>query len=112
MLLSCPLAIGGNHILVIFAQNMHQKHFFQVPNAKMSCPGKGDTRTPPPPPPRPSPRSVASLPRSAPRRSAHWTGNFNPPPRKFSGYGPVDSIQGWPKKNATTLIRNFNDILD
>ena len=50
-----PLLFGGNHILVIFAQNMHQKLFFRAPNAKFSLPWEGGT------PPRPSPRSVASL---------------------------------------------------
>ena len=52
-----PLLFGGNHILVIFAQNiMHQKRFFRAQNAKFSLPWEGT------PPPRPSPaRSLRSL---------------------------------------------------
>ena len=37
-----PLLFGGNHILVIFAQNMHQKLFLRAPNWKYSLPWEGD----------------------------------------------------------------------
>ena len=80
-----PLLFGGNHILVIFAQNMRQKLFFRAPNAKFPL-----TWEPDPPPPPPPPRLVASLPSSAPRRSAH--SDFRNPPqkkkKKNSGYVP------------------------
>ena len=36
-----PLLFGGNHILVIFAQNMHQNLFFRAPNAKFPLPWEG-----------------------------------------------------------------------
>ena len=52
MLSSCPLVFGGNHILVIFAQNMHQKLFFQAENAKISLPWEGTPTLPDLPPAR------------------------------------------------------------
>ena len=57
----------------MFAQNMHQKRFFQAPNAKIS------------PALCPSPRSVASLPRmqfSSEVRSLGFS-KPPPPPEKF-----------------------------
>ena len=37
-----PLQFGGNHIVVIFSQNMHQNmHLFRAPNAKISLPWEG-----------------------------------------------------------------------
>ena len=56
-----PLLFGGNHILVIFAQNICIRHRAQY--AKFSLTWKGDN-----PLPDPSPRSVASLTRNSPRR--------------------------------------------
>ena len=72
--LLAPLQFGGNHILVIFAQNMHQKLSFSDSKCK-NFPAKGGGNLPP----RPSPCSseVRSL------------GFSNP--QKNSGYGP-DSI--------------------
>ena len=40
-----PLLFGGNNILVIFAQNMHQKLFFRAQNATFSLPWKGGVPT-------------------------------------------------------------------
>ena len=58
-----PLLFGGNHILVIFAQNICIRNcFFGLKVQNYPCPGRGTT------PPRPSPRSVASLTRNSPRR--------------------------------------------
>ena len=58
-----PLLFGGNHILVIFAQNICIRNcFFGLKMQNSPCPGRGT------PPPRPSPRSVASLTRNSPRR--------------------------------------------
>ena len=55
-----PLLFGENHILVIFAPNMHQKLCFGgLHMQKCSCPGRGDSGTP---------HLVASLPRSFPSR--------------------------------------------
>ena len=51
-----PLLFGGNHILVIFAQNICIRSFFGLKMQNSPCPGKGT------PPPRPSPaRSLRSL---------------------------------------------------
>ena len=59
-----PLQFGGNHILVIFAQNICIRNwFFRAQNAKFSLPSEGDTPSPAPPP-----RSVASLTRNSPCR--------------------------------------------
>ena len=58
-----PLLFGGNHILVIFAQNICIRNcFFGLKMQNSPCPCRGT------PPPRPSPRSVASLTRNSPRR--------------------------------------------
>ena len=50
-----PLLFGGNHILVIFAQNICIRNcFFRAQNAKFSLPWVGDTAPlPDPPPPGP-----------------------------------------------------------
>ena len=69
------------YILVGHFQNMHHKLFFSGSKCNFSLPWEGDT------PPRPSPRSVALLGRSSPRRSAH--SDFRPPPPNISSYGPV-----------------------
>ena len=51
-----PLLFGGNHILVIFAQNISTRNcFFGLQMQNFPCPGRGD---------RPSPRSVTTLPHS------------------------------------------------
>ena len=62
MLSSCPLVLGGNHILAIFAQNMHQvfKQVFSGSKCNFPALGGGNT-TPRPPPPHPSARSLCSL---------------------------------------------------
>ena len=52
-----PLLFGGNHILVIFSQNIYIRNsFFRAQNAKFSLPWET------------LPRSVALLPSSSPRR--------------------------------------------
>ena len=57
ILSSCPLVFGGNHILVIFAQNMHQKLFFSGSQCKIVPALGGETSSP-----RPSlARSLCSL---------------------------------------------------
>ena len=76
-----PLLFGGNRNLC--PKYASETSLFSGPKRKIFPALGGGT-----PPPRPSPRSVASLPRSAPRSSAH--SDFRPPPpRKISGYGPV-----------------------
>ena len=77
-----PLLFGGNYyILVIFAKNMHQQTvYFRAPDAKFLLPWEGIH------PSQILPLSVASLPRSSPRRSAHPDFRI---PRKNSSYGPA-----------------------
>ena len=66
---------------VIFAKNMHQKTvYFRAPDAKCLLPWERRH------PSQILPLSVASLPRSSPRSSAHP--NFRIP-RKMSSYGPA-----------------------
>ena len=75
MLLSCLLLFEGNHILVICAQNVHQKLSFSGSKCKTfpALGGGGDH-----PLHRPSTRSVASLPRSGPSE-VRGTRIFEPP---------------------------------
>ena len=77
-----PLLFGGNYyILVIFAKNMHQKTvYFRAPDAKFLLPWERRH------PSQILPLSVASIPRSSPRRSAHPDFRI---PRKISSYGPA-----------------------
>ena len=77
-----PLLFGGNYyILVIFAKNMHQKTvYFRAPDAKLLLPWERRH------PSQILPLSIASLPRSSPRRSAHPDFRI---PQKISSYGPA-----------------------
>ena len=74
------LAIWRNYyIIVIFAKNMHQQTvYFRAPDAKFLLPWERIH------PSQILPLSVASLPRSSPRRSAHPDFRI---PRKSSSYG-------------------------
>ena len=65
-----PLLFGRNRNL---CPKYASETVFSGPKCKIFPALRGGT-----PPPRPSPRSVASLPRSAPRSSAH--SDFRPPP--------------------------------
>ena len=76
-----PLLFGGNYYIVIFAKNMHQKTvYFRALDAKFLLPRERRN------PSQILPLSVASLPRSSPRRSAHPDFRI---PRQFSSYGPA-----------------------
>ena len=79
-----PLLFGGNHFLVIFAHICITSFFFFFfffflgggGSKRKIFPALGGG----PPPSQTLPRSVASLPRNSPRRSAH--SHFRPPPPK------------------------------
>ena len=58
-----PFLFGGNHILLIFAPNMHQKRFFSSSKCKISSALERGGGSIPPLRPRSLPRLVASFPR-------------------------------------------------
>ena len=82
MLSSCPLIFGGNHILVIFAQNMHQNLFFRLKMQNFPALGGGH----PDPPPA---RSLCSLAVLLGGPLTRICDTPPPPPPKNSSYGPV-----------------------